>query len=345
MNGTGRTERIWQRYLRFGCYALLPILILSPLLALLWMTAVPGRSYDGSLPPLTPDQAHIADQLQRHVATIARKPHNAAHSREMAVVAAYIEAQLRQMGYEPRRQPIPGAPGMVNIDATLDPADPRAPMLVIGAHYDSYGATAGANDNGSGTAATLELARALADLRGKARLRLRFVLFANEEPPFFQTDRMGSMVYARALANSGASVLGMISLETLGYYSDRPGSQHYPFPLSLLYPDTGDFVAFVGMAQSRSFVRSTVGAFRDVARFPSVGGSAPAFVHGIDWSDHWAFAQIGAPALMVTDTAPFRYRYYHSEADRPGRLDYPRLARVVDGLEQVVRKWALAGRL
>lgn len=345
MDGTGRIERISERYLRFALYALLLILILSPLLALLWMTAVPGRSHEGPLPALTPNQTHIADRLRGHIAIIARKPHNAAHPREMAVVAAYIEAQLRQMGYAPRRQPIPGVPGTVNIDATLDPADPQAPMLVIGAHYDSYGTTAGANDNGSGTAATLELARALADLHGKARLRLRFVLFANEEPPYFQTERMGSMVYARALADSGTPILAMISLETLGYYSDRQGSQHYPFPLSLLYPNTGDFVAFVGMPQSRSFVRSTVGAFRDAAPFPSVGGSAPAFVQGVDWSDHWSFAQISVPALMVTDTAPFRYRYYHSEADTPDRLDYVRLARVVDGLERIVRKWALSGRL
>lgn len=345
MDRIGRIERIGKRPPRFAVYALLLILILSPLLALLWMTAVPGRSHDGPLPPLTPHQMHIADRLRDHVAIIARKPHNAAHPREMAAVASYIEEQLRQMGYAPRRQAIPDVPGTVNIDATLDPADPKAPMLVIGAHYDSYGATVGANDNGSGTAATLELARALADSRGKTRLRLRFLFFANEEPPYFQTERMGSMVYARALAGNGVRAAGMISLETLGYYSDRKGSQHYPFPLSLLYPDTGNFVAFVGMVDSRAFVRATVGTFRDVAPFPSVGGSAPAFVQGIDWSDHWAFAQTGVPSLMVTDTAPFRYRYYHSEADTPGRLDYARLARVVDGLEHVLRKWARTGRI
>ena len=133
----------------------------------------------------------------------------------------------------------------------------------------------------------------------------------------------------------------MISLETLGYYSDAPGSQHYPFPLNLRYPDTGNFAAFVGTLSSRSFVRRTVGDFRQVARFPSEGGAAPGFVQGIDWSDHWSFGQVGIPALMVTDTAPFRYPHYHSNADTPDRLDYARLARVVEGLARVIRGWAV----
>ncbi|HEX8239577.1 MAG TPA: M28 family peptidase [Allosphingosinicella sp.] len=189
-------------------------------------------------------------------------------------------------------------------------------------------------------AAVLELARLLADLQGRSTLRIRLVLFVNEEPPWFKTDRMGSLVYARALKRSGERVAGMMSLETLGYYSDRPGSQLYPAPLGLLYPDKGDFVAFVGLVSSRAFVRKTVAAFREQAPFPSVGGTAPGFVAGIDWSDHWSFEQVGIPALMVTDTAPFRYPHYHSRADTPDKLDYDRLARVVSGLERVIRRWA-----
>lgn len=323
----------------------LALLFSAPLWLLLWMTAVPGRSYQGPLPRITQQQRETATRLKADVAIIARKPHNSVHLREMESVARHIETQLRQAGYVPRRQPIAAVPGAFNIETSLEPTDPAAPTLVIGAHYDSYGTTPGANENGSGTAATLELARKLAPLRGRAKLRLRFAFFANEEPPYFQTEHMGSLVYARALAARGEKMIGMLSLETLGFYSDGKGSQHYPFPLSLLYPDTGNFVAFVGMTSSRSFVRSTVGAFRREVAFPSVGGSAPAFVQGIDWSDHWAFAQIGVPALMITDTAPFRYRYYHSEADTPDRIDYDRLARVVSGMERVVRDWTLDGAL
>jgi hypothetical protein len=126
----------------------------------------------------------------------------------------------------------------------------------------------------------------------------------------------------------------------LGFYSDASGSQHYPPPLGSLYPDRGDFVAFVGRISSRSFVRRAVGNFRATARFPSVGGTAPGLLAGIDWSDHWAFEQVGIPALMVTDTAPFRYPHYHAVTDTADKVDYPRLARVVTGLDAMIRRWA-----
>lgn len=342
---TWREGGVSERRLRLAIIAGILILFSVPPASLIWMTAVPGRFYKGALPKITPAQAASAARLKADITVIARKAHNAAHLREIETVAAHLETQLRLAGYAPRRQPIAGVRGTFNIDATLDPISPAAPTLVIGGHYDSYGATPGANDNGSGAASTLELARLLADLRGISKLRLRFALFANEEPPHFQTARMGSLVYARSLAATGEKMIGMISLETLGYYSDARGSQHYPFPLSLLYPDTGNFVAFVGTTRARGFVRSTVGAFRQQVPFPSVGGSAPAFIQGIDWSDHWAFDKAGVPALMVTDTAPFRYPYYHSQADTPDRIDYDRLARVVDGLERVLRRWALDGQL
>ena len=149
---------------------------------------------------------------------------------------------------------------------------------------------------------------------------------------------MGSWRAAEATSSQKTPVLGMISVETIGYYSEKAGSQKYPFPLSFFYPDTGDFIAFVGNPTSRTFLRSVVRDFRDVGQFPSVGGTAPFFIPGIGWSDHWAYAEHGIPALMVTDTAPFRYPYYHTESDQPDRLDYGRIARVVVGLDQVVRR-------
>lgn len=307
-----------------------------PVLALLWMTAVPGKSFAGPLSPLTAGQADLAARLRRHVEAVARAPHNPGHPEALENAALHIEASLAASGYAVERQPFDG--GKVrNIAATLQPVDLQAETLVIGAHYDSAFDSPGANDNASGTAVVLELARRLADLRGKTPLRIRFVLFVNEEPPFFKTERMGSRVYAERLLASGERVRGMWSLETLGYYSDEPGSQHYPFPLSMLYPDNGNFVAFVGTVGSRGFVRETIAAFRSHVAFPSVGGSAPGFVQGMDWSDHWAFEQAGFPALMITDTAPFRYPHYHSRQDTPDKLDYARLARVVMGIEAVIR--------
>ncbi|HEX4738912.1 MAG TPA: M28 family peptidase [Allosphingosinicella sp.] len=305
------------------------------------MTAVPGHSYFGSLPPLTLSQTHLAGRLRTHVETIASKPHNVGHPEALDEAARYLEAQLLRLGYPVHRQSFAaGGTTVRNIEVVVEPADARAPTIVVGGHYDSVGEAPGANDNGTGAAAVVELARALADLRHRSAIRIRLVLFVNEEPPFFKTDRMGSLVYARALKRTGEPVLGMLSLETLGFYSDRPDSQHYPLPLGLLYPCTGNFIAFVGTTGSRAWVRHVTGAFRTAARFPSQGGTAPGFLQGIDWSDHWSFEQAGMPAAMVTDTAPFRHPYYHTVADTPDKVDYGRLAQVVNGLTVMIRKWA-----
>lgn len=312
----------------------------TPVLILLWMTAVPGQSYAGPLPPMTPDQRVLAARLRGHVVAIASEPHNIGHPAALERSAGYIERQLAGMGYTVHRQGFEAGGARVrNIEVMIRPGVPDSRTLVVGAHYDSAYDAPGANDNGSGVAALLELARAMAPLDGRTTVRLRLVFFVNEEPPYFQTDKMGSYVYATHLAATGEPIAGMLALETIGYYSDRPHSQRYPFPLDMLYPDKGNFLAFVGMTSSRNFVRKTTGAFREAAQFPSVGGSAPGFLQGIDWSDHWSFAQVHVPGLMVTDTAVFRYRFYHTADDTPDKVDYDHLARVVTGLDSVITNW------
>jgi Zn-dependent M28 family amino/carboxypeptidase len=323
---------------RLAVLAIVLAIFAAPVAALLWMTAVPGKSWQGPLATLTAAEADLAERLRKHVTAVASEPHNVGHPEALERSAQYIEKTLADLGYQVHTQPFDGGRAR-NIEVALVPDDGPGPTLVIGAHYDSAFKAPGANDNGSGVAALLELARLLAGLQTKTGFPIRLVFFANEEPPYFQTQRMGSLVYANRLKAQGERVQAMISLETMGYYRDSRGSQRYPFPLSLLYPDTGDFIAFVGTVGSRPLVRKTVASFRQHARFPSVGGTAPGFVQGIDWSDHWAFEQAGYPALMVTDTAPFRYPHYHSTADTPDKLDYPRLARVVAGLEAVIRNW------
>src|SRR5262249_21271394 len=161
-----------------------------------------------------------------------------------------------------------------------------------------------------------------------------------EEPPYFQTPAMGSAVYARRCRERGEKVVAMLGLETIGYYTDRPGSQRYPFPFGLFYPKTGDFVAFVGNTGSRALVHRAVAAFRAGAPFPSEGAAAPAALQGVGWSDHWSFWQEGYPAVMVTDTAPFRNPDYHTPRDVPDRLAYAPMARVVAGLVRVVEALA-----
>jgi hypothetical protein len=309
-----------------------------------WMTSVPGRSHEGPLPPLTPEQIDLAARLRKHVTAIASTPHNTGYPHNLESAALYIEDALAGIGYEVHRQSFRAdGQDVRNIEVVIEPkgAQSGARTLVVGAHYDSYFHAPGANDNGTGAAGVIELARLLANLSGTSSIRIRLVLFVNEEPPYFKSELMGSLVYAKRLKSSGEQVLGMFSLETLGFYSDEPHSQRYPPPLGLLYPTTGNFVAFVGLTSSRAFVRRTVASFRAVAPFPSVGGTAPGIIPGIDWSDHWSFEQVGIPALMVTDTALFRYPHYHSPADTPEKVDYERLARVVSGMEQVVRAWSL----
>jgi hypothetical protein len=328
--------------------SLLAILVVLVLVAagygaLHYMTAVPGTSHRGALPPLTAEEAALKASLERHIATIAAREHNVAHHDELEKVARYIEAALASFGYAPGRQEFlaEGKP-VRNIDATVEPpAAPSDPeVIVIGAHYDSAPGTPGANDNASGAAAVIELARLLRDLGATSSKRIRFVLFVNEEPPYFRTEAMGSLNYARALAKRNERVVAMYSLETIGFYSNAPGSQHYPAPFGLVFPDRGDFVAFVGLLGSRPLLQKTMRSFRSHTAFPSIGGVAPDFVPGIGWSDHWAFAAHGFQAVMITDTAPFRYPHYHRPSDTPDKVDTESLARVVKGIERVIRELA-----
>jgi Zn-dependent M28 family amino/carboxypeptidase len=207
-------------------------------------------------------------------------------------------------------------------------------IVIIGAHYDSIIGSPGANDNSSGVAALLEIAYAL-HYENPART-LRFVAFVNEEPPFYRSGEMGSMVYARECKLRKENIVAMLCLETLGYYCDRPNSQHYPFPLGILYPDTANFVGIVGNTKGRPLVRRVKQSFKTHSSFPVQSIAAPDLLPGIGWSDHWSFWQQGYPAVMVTDTALYRYDHYHAGSDTPDRLTYAEFAKVVAGLIRVV---------
>ncbi len=302
---------------------------------------MPGRSYEGPLPPATPEQKELAAALRRDVEKLAGEigERNWWTPERYHQAADFIAAELRAAGAKVRRQEFM-VDGLVcyNVEGEVAGASKPEEIVVVGAHYDSLSGTAGANDNGSGVAALLALARMQA---GEPAVRtVRFVAFANEEPPFFQTDKMGSWAYAKECRRRGERVTAMLSLETIGYYTDEPKSQQYPFPLNLVYPDTGNFIGFVGNVASRALVRRAVATFRRRAQFPSEGGAVPGYVSGVGWSDHWAFWQEGYPAIMVTDTAPFRYPYYHTNEDTPDKLTYDRFARVVEGLRWVVKDLA-----
>jgi hypothetical protein len=308
--------------------------------AALWYSLhLPGKPFIGPAPPVTTGEAELGQRLRRHVTAIASEPHNIAHYPALERSAAYIEAELAALGYTPQPQVFESDGRSVrNIEVVLSPpgADANTPSIVIGAHYDSAGIAPGANDNGSGTAAVIELARLLKDVPLKDK-RLRLVLFVNEEPPYDRTPDMGSARYAKALHEKGEQVAGMVSLETIGCFSDKPGTQVYPAPFGLFFSDKANFVAFVAMPGSRSFLHDVVGLFRGHTQFPTIGGTAPDQVPGVGWSDHWAFWERGYPAIMVTDTALFRYPHYHKATDTPDKVDYDKLARITLGLEKTIR--------
>jgi hypothetical protein len=212
---------------------------------------------------------------------------------------------------------------------------PCSPGLLVGAHYDTEPGTPGADDNASGVAVLLELARRFC--RTPPAGRLRFAFFALEEMPHFGTDTMGSAFHARALAAAGDLPAGMLSLEMLGFFSDERGSQKFPYPFfRWLYPDRANFVAFVSDLGSRALNRRLHRAFRAASELPAERLSAPSFVPGVDFSDHRSFRAAGVPAVMLTDTSFYRYPHYHLPTDTPEKLDYERMAQIVRGLEQVL---------
>ncbi len=306
---------------------------------LLYALVFPLQPHRSPVEPLPQHDQELAERLRGHVAAIASVPHNVAYYAELEKAAAAIEGRLTEFGFTPQAQEymVDGGIPVRNIEAVIEPAKQQRspPTYVIGAHYDSPDNCPGANDNGTGVAALLEIARALREHRPEHhRLRLQF--FVNEEAPYCKTPDMGSWQAANRLKAQGENIKGMMALETLGYFSERPGSQDFPAPFNWVYPDKGNFVAFVGLPGARNITHTLTRKFRKLSGFPAIGGIAPGFIPGIDLSDHWAFNQFGFPALMVTDTAPFRNPYYHQLNDTPDNVDYENLARITRGLIRVI---------
>lgn len=335
---TPRGTKEWLAALGRLCLAL--VILMSALFTFLQM---PGVSFSGRLPELSTAEKECARRLADHVRVLAEDigPRNIWTHTAMAATVTYLRSQLQALGYEVNELPF-RADGVTSINLEVEiPGTGRASeIIVVGAHYDTVFNCPGANDNGSGVAVLMELARRLAATTPQRTIRL--VAFANEEPPFFLHTSMGSRAYAMAARARQEDIRGMIALETMGYYSDKPGSQDYPFPFNYFYPDRADFIAFVGNLSSRALVRQAITAFRHHGHIPSQGLAAPFFVTGIGWSDHWSFWQEGFAAIMITDTVFFRYDAYHTPQDTPEKLDYERLARVVEGLLPTILD--LAGR-
>lgn len=284
--------------------------------------------------PMTVDPARLEADVRALTGGFARDSHR---PEALGDVASHLAKQLAESGARVRRQPFQvlspeGAPVTAeNVVATFGPATP-GPRVVIGAHYDVCGPHAGADDDTSGVAGVLALARLLGRTDGLAR-PVDLVLFALEEPPYFGTTSMGSARYVEELRGRGESVAAMLALEMIGYFDTREGSQRVPaLAMRPFFPSRGDFVALVGRAEDAGLARTVTAAMRADAQVPVVPFTSPLAVPGTDYSDHRNFWSAGIPALMVTDTAFLRNANYHAAADGPETLDYARMADVVAGV-------------
>ncbi len=335
-----------------------PFTYLSVALALFFVTTavVPLSAQLGKLKAKkkpAPAQAEPSDdtfpyteKLKSHIDKLAveigeRNLQNEVTQKALNDAADYVEQKFKEFRYTPTRQTFQ----VHNIDChniacEIKGSQEPEKIFIVGAHYDSAPGTPGANDNGSGTAAMLAIAEKLKGFKPKRTLR--FVAFTNEEPPYFQNrGQMGSWVYAKMCREEDQNIVGVISLETMGYYTDAKNSQNYPIALlKLRYPSTGNFIGVISDTKSAQLQREIVKAFKSNSTVPCIGASLPANVPGVGWSDHWSFWQEGYPGVMITDTAPNRYPHYHQKTDTPDKINFPVFSGVVQGLIEPIRQLA-----
>lgn len=316
------------------------IAVLTLFGAAVWVLSMrmPGQSYRDTPPPLEGEE-ELEERLLADVKRlVAFGPRHVGAPTQLHGAGRWLEDELSSAGYEVEQQRfLVDGVACDNLSGAISGSSKPDEIVVVGAHYDTEPQTPGADDNASGVAALLALARQFAQAPRPART-LRFVAFVNEEMPHFYTGNMGSFQAARESKQRGENVVAMLSLESIGYFSTTPGSQQYPPGLSWFYPTTGDFIAFVGNLASRALLRETMSAFRSRARVASEGAALPEMLPGVSWSDHWAYWKHGYPALMVTDTAPFRNPHYHRPSDTPDTLDTLRMTHVVLGLQAVIER-------
>lgn len=295
-----------------------------------------------SYAPLTQDEETIRDNLQATVRTLAQEIGPRSYSspqnfQNLARAAVFIKERFRSFGYEAQTQTfeIDGQTfENIIVEKLANPESKE--FVVVGAHYDTC-FNPGADDNASGIGGLLEVARLLKNENLKTNVR--FVAFANEEPPFF-LGQMGSRFYTREMKRRGETVKGAIIFEMLGFYSDKMFSQRYLPLLGPFYPNRGNFVTVIGNFKSKPVVDDLIGYFKRVSKFPIEALVAPEFIPGVYFSDHWSFWQEGYPAVMVTDTAFLRNKNYHRKTDLPDTLDYEKMARVVLGLKSTIAAFA-----
>ncbi|MEO8435628.1 MAG: M28 family peptidase [Pyrinomonadaceae bacterium] len=275
-------------------------------------------------------------QLEAHVRMLAEQlsPRDEGHPENLESVASYLKQEFAAAKAVVSEQAFQ-VQGKTyrNVIARFGPD--TGERIIVGAHYDTAGPFPGADDNASGVAGLIELARLLGQVSPAVQVEL--VAFTLEEPPYFRTRQMGSAIHAASLMRRGVRVRAMLALEMIGCFSDAPGSQRLPASfLAAFYPSRGNFIGVVGTFGEGLLVRRVKAAMREASVLPVYSISAPGFIPGVDFSDHLNYQQAGYAAVMITDTAFYRNPNYHAASDRPETLDYQRMALVVEGVYAAV---------
>lgn len=289
-----------------------------------------GGAAQGNSPPVD------AARLEAHVRLLSEtfSPRDAGHPENLDRAAAYLRQEFERAKAAVSEQPFQvGGRTYRNVVASYGPRTKE--LIVVGAHYDTAGPLPGADDNASGVAGLIELAQLLG--KTSPAMRVELVAFALEEPPYFRSPSMGSAIHAASLKAQGLDVRAMFSLEMIGYFSDQPDSQQYPVSiLKTLYPSRGNFIAVVGKTDQGRIIRRVKKAMIGASPLPVYSINAPRSIPGVDFSDHLNYWNEGYDAVMITDTAFYRNRNYHTFADTPDTLDYERMAMVVQGVYAAV---------
>jgi len=322
-----------ERRLRLARIVMILCLIIVVLGTVLWfwvtqpllVQPAPSQTVTGDPSRLETDVRELSERLL---------PRDQAHPNNLDRVAAYVHARFAETGGRLTEQPFTISGNTYrNVICSFGPKTKE--RIIVGAHYDSYHEYPAADDNASGVAGLIELARLLS--RTSLPLQVDLVAYTLEEPPYFGTAHMGSVVHAESLHEDQIGVRAMLSLEMIGYFSDAPDSQ--AFPVSLLrafYPSQGNFIAVVGSLSGGRLTRRVKRAMTASSSLPVYSINAPRFVPGVDFSDHLSYWKAGYPALMITDTAFYRNHNYHTANDTPEKLDYRRMSMVVAGVYAAV---------
>jgi Zn-dependent M28 family amino/carboxypeptidase len=281
----------------------------------------------------------LEGKLRQHVFRLSNtmQPRNATYQEGLDEASEYIRGSLDSMGVSWRKQDyLVDNRNVHNIICYY--GDTTLPRLVIGAHYDVCMDLPGADDNASGVAGLLELARKFHQEKPSLKHCIEMVFYTLEEPPYFRTTNMGSYVHAKDLFDRKVKVAAMICLEMIGYYSDEKGSQHYPANImKLWYPNRGNFIAIVGKKGMKDLAKVFCKGIRKHSDLPAEMLIAPPSIAGVDFSDHLNYWLFGFSAVMITDSAFMRNRNYHRPTDTWDTLDYKKMAELVEGLFRTIK--------